>query len=116
MQKRWTQINKTDSDLTAQLATELGIDKILASLLIQRGVDSFEKSKAFFRPVIKDLHDPFLLKDMDIALQRIDKAINSNEKILIYGDYDVDGTTAVALVYSFFKRLYKNVDYYIPDR
>jgi single-stranded-DNA-specific exonuclease len=116
MQKNWNILKQGDTDIAEKLAKELGIDKILAKLLIQKGIDTFDKAKAFFRPNLDDLHDPFLMKDMDKALERIDKAFSAKEKILIYGDYDVDGTTAVAMVYSFFKRMYKDVDYYIPDR
>ena len=116
MHKKWTILKQADTEKTEKLAKELGIDKILAKLLIQKGIDTFDKAKAFFRPSLEDLHDPFLMKDMDRALERIDKAFAAKEKILIYGDYDVDGTTAVAMVYSFFKRIYKHVDYYIPDR
>ena len=121
MEKRWRVKTQSESTFVDQLASEVGIDKVLANLLIQRGVTSFETAKSFFRPSLTDLHDPFLMKDMDKAISRIEKAIQSQEKILVYGDYDVDGTTAVALVYSFFK---KNIpalsegiiDYYIPDR
>ncbi len=116
MQKQWTILNHADDEKSEKLANELSIDKILAKLLIQKGIDTFDKAKAFFRPSLDDLHDPFLMKDMDRALERIDKAFATNEKILIYGDYDVDGTSAVALAFSFFKRIYKNVDSYIPDR
>ena len=116
MQKQWTIHEQADTEKSDLLAKELGIDKILARLLIQKGIDTFDKAKSFFRPQLEDLHNPFLMKDMEKALERIDKAFASNEKILIYGDYDVDGTSAVTLVYSFFKRIYKNVDSYIPDR
>jgi single-stranded-DNA-specific exonuclease len=94
----------------------LNIDIHLANLLVQRGIRTFDEAKSFFRPQLTDLHDPFLMKDMDLAIERIEKAIHNNEKILVYGDYDVDGTSAVALVYSFIKEYYNEVDYYIPDR
>ncbi len=116
MQKRWNILKEADSNSIDKITKELGIDRVLANILVQRGIEDFEAARTFFRPDISNLHDPFLMKDMEKAIDRIDRAINNNEKILIYGDYDVDGTTAVAIVYSFFKRLYKNVDYYIPDR
>ncbi|OFY86536.1 MAG: single-stranded-DNA-specific exonuclease RecJ [Bacteroidetes bacterium RIFCSPLOWO2_12_FULL_35_15] len=121
MEKRWSIKTQAEETLVDQLANEVGIDKVLANLLIQRGVTSFETAKSFFRPSLSDLHDPFLMKDMDKAISRIEKAIKDHEKILVYGDYDVDGTTAVALVYSFFKKNIpplseELVDYYIPDR
>jgi len=92
------------------------IDKTLAKVLVQRGITTFEEAKNYFRPSLEDLHDPFLMKDMDIAVARIDTAIENKENILIYGDYDVDGTTAVSLVYSYLKTFYPNVITYIPDR
>ncbi len=113
---RWILKEAADAEKVGRLATEVGIDKVLADLLVKRGVNSFEEARAFFRPSLKDLHDPFLMKDMEIAVERLRRAITSGEKILIYGDYDVDGTTAVALVYSFVHRFTKNVDFYIPDR
>jgi len=119
MNKRWTIKPIPDTVLVNQLATELSIDKVLASLLVQRGVKNFDDAKSFFRPSLDNLYDPFLMMDMDKAIARIEKAIAAKEKIMIYGDYDVDGTTAVALVYSFFRKYYSNdslVDYYIPDR
>ena len=99
-----------------RLATELGVDRVLAELLVQRGVETFQQARAFFRPSLEDLHDPFLMKDMDKAVERLHEAITKGQKILVYGDYDVDGTTAVALVYSFVRRFTKRVEYYIPDR
>lgn len=116
MNKKWVIKNRGDDELINTLASQLNINPILANLLIQRGHDTFEKAKEFFRPSLSMLHDPFLMKDMDRAIARIDKAISEKEKILIYGDYDVDGTTAVALVYTFFKKRYERVDFYIPDR
>lgn len=100
----------------AQLSAELGIDPVLASLLVSRGVNTFEEARSFFRPKLEALHDPFLMKDMDNAVERLEKAVSGKEKILVYGDYDVDGTTAVALVFSFIRRLTECVDFYIPDR
>ncbi|MES2592287.1 MAG: single-stranded-DNA-specific exonuclease RecJ [Bacteroidota bacterium] len=125
MEKRWNIKTGGDAATVKQLALELGIDKILANMLVQRGITSFEDAKNFFRPSLDHLHDPFLMKDMDKAVIRLEQAIINNEKILVYGDYDVDGTTAVALMYSFLKKLpiHKGgttinslVDYYIPDR
>ena len=103
-------------NLIASLSSELNITRPLAQLLVQRGITTFDEAKSFFRPDLANLHDPFLMKDMDVAIQRINEAIHSGEKVMIYGDYDVDGTTAVSLVYSFFKDYFKTIDYYIPDR
>ncbi len=116
MNRNWVIKASGSEDIIASLARELGIEQPLAQLLVQRGVTSFDEAKDFFRPDLANLHDPFLMKDMDVAISRIEQAINSGEKVLVYGDYDVDGTTAVALVYSFFKDQFKEVDYYIPDR
>jgi len=116
MEKRWVIKEAADATTVAQLALELGIDNVLAQLLVQRGISSFEEAKSFFRPSLDNLHDPFLMKDMDAAVSRIKKALEKKEKILIYGDYDVDGTTAVALVFSFLKLHTELIDYYIPDR
>lgn len=98
------------------LAGELGISPILGRLLVQRGIETAAEAKKFFRPQLHDLHDPFLMKDMDVAVERLNRAMGRKERILIYGDYDVDGTTAVALVYKFIQQFYSNIDYYIPDR
>jgi single-stranded-DNA-specific exonuclease len=98
------------------LSEELGIGKLLSELLVQRNIDSFEKARRFFRPTLDELHDPYLMKDMRIAVERIDKALKTNEKILIYGDYDVDGTSAVSLVYSYLRKMHDQVATYIPDR
>ena len=118
MEKRWVIKEKGDASLVKSLSKELNISSVLSNLLVQRGIKTFEEAKAFFRPDLSQLHDPFLMKDMDKAIARIENAITKNEKILIYGDYDVDGTSAVALVYSFFKKICKsgNIDFYIPDR
>lgn len=117
MEKRWSLKPQSDISETEKLAKELNIDTTLANLLIQRGVKNFDEAKSFFRPSLEHLHDPFLMMDMDKAVERLSKAISSNEKILVYGDYDVDGTTAVALVYSFLKKHSNNyIQYYIPDR
>lgn len=94
----------------------LGVDRIVSNLLVHRGINNYDESKTFFRPTLDMLHDPFLMKGMNKAIDRISRAIADHEKILVYGDYDVDGTTSVALVYSFFRAFYQNVGYYIPDR
>ncbi|MGZ3933038.1 MAG: single-stranded-DNA-specific exonuclease RecJ, partial [Bacteroidia bacterium] len=98
------------------LQEALNTDKTISSLLLQRGISSFDEAKAFFRPDLSNLHNPFLMKDMDRAIDRINSALQRNEKILVFGDYDVDGTTAVAAVYSFLKQLTPHLGYYIPDR
>jgi single-stranded-DNA-specific exonuclease len=116
MKKRWVQATAADKETTHALAQQLNIDKNLAEILVQRGIRNFEEAKDFFRPKMEDLHDPFLMKDMDKAIRRIDIALEENERILIYGDYDVDGTTSVALAYSFFSQFTDEIEYYIPDR
>ncbi len=115
-EREWRLKDPADPEKVAQLSAELGIDPVLASLLVTRGVQTFEEARSFFRPNLDALHDPFLMKDMSNAVERLEKAISKNEKILVYGDYDVDGTTAVALVFSFIRRLTSFVDFYIPDR
>ena len=114
--KKWSLKDSAAPETVAQLSAELGIDGVLAELLVQRGVTTFEDARSFFRPRLEDLHDPFLMKDMDKAVERLHKAITSDERILVYGDYDVDGTTAVAQVYSFVKKFTPKVSFYIPDR
>jgi single-stranded-DNA-specific exonuclease len=116
MDKRWVVKEKGDTAVVKQLAGILGVSDSLANLMVQRNITSADEAKAFFNPSLDYLHDPFLMKDMNIAVDRISTAIKKNEKILVYGDYDVDGTTAVALMYSFLRDQYSNVDYYIPDR
>ncbi|MBS1530882.1 MAG: single-stranded-DNA-specific exonuclease RecJ [Bacteroidetes bacterium] len=116
MNKRWAVRDKPGNEDVIKLAGELNIDPVLSALLINRGISTFDDAKYFFRPDLRHLHDPFLMEDMEKAVERIEKAIANNEKILIYGDYDVDGTTAVALVYSFFKKHHDQIAYYIPDR
>ncbi|MEZ4857417.1 MAG: single-stranded-DNA-specific exonuclease RecJ [Flavobacteriaceae bacterium] len=113
---RWTLLPKPEKENITTLATALGVEPFVASLLLQRGIETFEEAKKFFRPSLEDLHDPFLMKDMDRAVARIENAIENEENILIYGDYDVDGTTAVALLSSYLKSYYPNVATYIPDR
>ncbi len=115
-EKRWIIRKDYDIEVVEKLAESLGVDKIIATLLVERGITTFEEAKHFFRPSLDQLHDPFLMKDMDRAIARINEAIRRKERILIYGDYDVDGTSAVALVYSYFHTLHYNIDFYIPDR
>ena len=114
-QKRWIEL-EADEKIVQQLQTELNIHPVLCKLLVLRNIKTFDEAKDFFRPNLNKLHDPFLMRDMDKAITRIETAIANNERILIYGDYDVDGTTAVSLVYSYFNDFYDNICYYIPDR
>lgn len=128
MGKTWVVKPKEDEKLIEELAKKLTVNNnnnkpeekeiynIVSNLLVQRGIKDYESAKKFFRPSLNNLHDPFLLKDMDVAVERIMFAIKGEEKILVYGDYDVDGTSAVALVYSYLELFYTNLDYYIPDR
>ena len=113
---RWTLKTKPEKEKIKQLSNALSIEKTLAEILLQRGISTYDEAKKFFRPSLSDLHNPFLMKDMDVAVQRIETAITNNESILIYGDYDVDGTTAVSLVSSYLKTYYPNIATYIPDR
>lgn len=115
-EREWRLRAPADPENVKQLSAELGVDPVLATLLVHRGIRTFEEARSFFRPNLSDIHDPFLMKDMDKAVERLEKAVSGNEKVLVYGDYDVDGTTAVALVYSFIRRLTSSVDFYIPDR
>jgi len=116
MEKFWIVKSQGDAGTIGNLAKELGIDPHLSNLLVQRGVKTFEEARMFFRPTLEYLHDPFLMRDMDKAINRIKTALTNNEKILIYGDYDVDGTSAVALVYTFLLKYTSKLDFYIPDR
>lgn len=116
MEYVWKQKPKASQSVIEKLGKEINVNPTLANMLINRGVESFEQAKDYFRPSLSQLHDPFLMKDMDQAVQRIEQAVMNEEKILVYGDYDVDGTTAVALMYSFLKTFYPHVDFYIPDR
>lgn len=113
---RWTLKKDPNPEVVHKLSKELSIDKTLSKLLVQRGINSFEEAKHFFRPSLENLHDPFLMKDMSLAVERIESAIANDENILIYGDYDVDGTTSVSLVSSFLKTITPNISTYIPDR
>lgn len=116
MNKKWLLREKPSFAEIETLAKELNVSKIVAQMLIQRGISTFEGAKHFFRSTLEDTHNPFLMLNMKKAVRRVNDALNKNEKILIYGDYDVDGTTAVALVYSFLKRYTDQIEYYIPDR
>ena len=109
-------LTNQQTDIQNNLANELNISPILAKLLVLRDIHTFDEARRFFRPDFADLHDPFLMADMEKAVDRLTDAIQDNEKIMIYGDYDVDGTTSVSLVYKFIKRFYTNVEFYIPDR
>ena len=117
LQKRW-KILSADEEKIKSLQTSLGINYSLCKILVQRGIDTFEKAKDYFRPQLVQLHDPFLMKDMDVAVTRILSAINKNEKILVFGDYDVDGTTSVASMYQFLQKISasENIEFYIPHR
>lgn len=116
MEKRWQILTDKNTTLTTNLQNELAVDKIVAHLLSLRNITTFEEAKTFFRPELSQIHDPFLMKGMDFAISRIEQALAKNEKLLVFGDYDVDGTTAVSVVYSFFKNYFKQIEYYIPDR
>ncbi|GMQ25654.1 single-stranded-DNA-specific exonuclease RecJ [Algoriphagus sp. oki45] len=116
MEYVWKQKPKASQSAIEKLGKEINVNPILANMLINRGVETFDQAKDYFRPNLSQLHSPFLMQDMDKAVDRIHQAIQSEEKILVYGDYDVDGTTAVALMYSFLKGIYTEVDFYIPDR
>src|SRR5690554_1516618 len=113
---RWTLKPISPLEKILKLSNALGVDKTIASLLLQRGVENYEQAKAFFRPSLDDLHDPYLMKDMEKAVNRIETAIKRNENIMVYGDYDVDGTSSVALMASFLNTYYPNITTYIPDR
>ncbi|WP_026706084.1 single-stranded-DNA-specific exonuclease RecJ [Flavobacterium soli] len=113
---RWTIKPKPEASQIKTLAQALNVEEYIASLLLQRGIETYEDARQFFRPSLDDLHDPYLMKDMDLAVSRIEKAIANNENIMVFGDYDVDGTTAVSLVASYLKSYYTNVATYIPDR
>ena len=115
--KRWVIKPQGESEKVANLASQLNIPPVLANLLVQRGIATYNEATRFFNPKLSDLHDPFLMKDMDKAVERIDRAVKTGEKIMVYGDYDVDGCTAVALVYTFLRsRGHQNLTFYIPDR
>jgi single-stranded-DNA-specific exonuclease len=117
--KRWTYrttLSESQQLQAEALAKSINVNPFLGQLLVQRGITTFEEAKNFFRPSLSQLHNPFLMKDMDKAVARILSAFENNEKIIIYGDYDVDGTTSVALFYGFLRQYYTQLEYYIPDR
>ncbi|MCB0401265.1 MAG: single-stranded-DNA-specific exonuclease RecJ [Flavobacteriales bacterium] len=117
MEKRWKIKTAPEPSEVTRLSAELNqLDLTLTTILLQRGITGFDAAKHYFRPDLNDIHDPFLMKDMDKAVERLQSAMDNQEKILIYGDYDVDGTTSVAMVYSYLKHYYSELDYYIPDR
>ena len=117
IEKRWVVKPQGNPKAVAAMAAATGISPVLANLLVQRGIDTLEKAKKFFNPQLSDLHDPFLMKDMDKAVERVERAVRNREKIMVYGDYNVDGTTAVALVYKFLRQIgHKDLLFYIPDR
>lgn len=118
VETRWIMAQEADKQNVRSLSDALGVDENLATLLVQRGITTYEDARDFFRPSLSHLHDPFLMKDMDKAVDRLQLAMHNGEKILIYGDYDVDGTTAVALIYTYLKNLVnkKKIEFYIPDR
>ncbi|MDA9348660.1 single-stranded-DNA-specific exonuclease RecJ [Polaribacter sp.] len=113
---RWSSKPKIEKEKIAKLAKDLSVETTVAKILLQRNISTFEEAKKFFRPSLDDLHDPFLMKDMDVAVERIETAIRNQENILVFGDYDVDGTSAVSLVASYLKTIYPNISTYIPDR
>lgn len=115
-EKRWKLRQDYEIEDVERLARELGVDRVIATLLVERGVRTFDEARRFFRPSLEHLHDPFEMKDMDKAVERIEKALRAKERIMVYGDYDVDGTSAVAVVYGFLHTLTDNIDFYIPDR
>ena len=116
MERVWNLKKQGDSNDVKHLSAALNINMVLARLLVQRGIKTFNEAKAFFRPRLSDLHNPFLMKDMDKAVARLETAITNKEKVIVYGDYDVDGTTSVAMMYSFLKSRIEHIEYYIPDR
>ncbi len=116
MQNRWKLKPLPESETIQSLSEQINTPDIVSTILIQRGIDTFDKAKKYFSPQLSDLYDPFLMKDMDLAVNRILNALEEDQKILVYGDYDVDGTTSVSLMYLFLKELTENVGFYIPDR
>src|SRR5690554_5308918 len=116
MKNQWVMKPAPELNTLELLMKEVRLSVPIATILAQRGINTYEKAKAFFRPEKSHLHNPFLMKDMDKAVDRILHAIESNQKIMVYGDYDVDGTTSVAMVYDFLRSIYPNIQYYIPDR
>ena len=118
IEKRWVVKPQGEASAVAALSADstLKLPRVLANLLVQRGIDTVERAHKFFNPQLSDLHDPFLMKDMEQAVKRVEQAVRNQEKIMVYGDYDVDGTTAVALVYKFLRQIgHKNLSFSIPD-
>jgi single-stranded-DNA-specific exonuclease len=116
MEKKWLVKTQQNEEKIKEIRDALKVDRIVAELLLQRGIETFEAAEAFFRPKLENLHNPFLMKNMDLAVNRLEIALQNEEKILLFGDYDVDGTTAVALLYGFLKNYSPTIDFYIPDR
>ena len=116
MSKTWIFKPEPDAEAVANLSEAINVHKIIASLLVQRGIYSFDDAKNYFRPSFAHLHDPFLMDQMDIAVSRLTSAVQKHEKILVYGDYDVDGTTSVALMFDFLRKVTEHVQFYLPDR
>jgi len=116
MEYRWRAKSLPNQEQVLQLSESIRVNPYISTILVQRGIDTYEKAEKFFRPKLEDLHNPFEMKDMDVAIKRIQTAVTNQEGILVYGDYDVDGTTAVSIVYSYFKSFNQNIEYYIPDR
>ena len=116
MERIWNLKKQGDPNEIKHLSAALNVNMTIARLLVQRNIKTFNDAKSFFRPRLSDLHDPFLMKDMDKAVDRLDLAIKNKEKVMVYGDYDVDGTTSVALIYIFLKSRIEHLEYYIPDR
>jgi len=116
VEKRWVYHSEPDSEIVERLSKEININQYLAKILVQRGIETFDQAKTFFRPSLSHLHDPFLMLNMSQAVNRLTEAVFSQERILIYGDYDVDGTTSVSLMLLFLKQFTEEVEFYIPDR
>ena len=113
---KWRKKEAVNPALVEHISESINVNPFLSEILVQRDIEDYETAKSFFNPLKSELHDPFLMKDMDLAIDRIQEALNNGENILIYGDYDVDGTTSVSLVYTFLKTYTPNIDYYVPDR
>jgi single-stranded-DNA-specific exonuclease len=116
MERIWNLKKQGDQNEVKHLSAALNVNMVIARLLVQRGIKTFNEARSFFRPRLSDLHDPFLMKDMEKAVERLENAISKKEKVLVYGDYDVDGTTSVAMMYTFLKSRFDEIEYYIPDR
>jgi len=116
MEKRWVFKDVPEAEKIKELSSAINVNPVLTAILLQRNHRNFQEAKQFFRPSLENLCDPFLMKDMNIAVDRINRSIERGERILIYGDYDVDGTTAVALFFGFLTKFYTNCDFYLPDR